>query len=396
MPQKLTPLRLKKGEDNRIRAGHLWIYSNEISKETPLKDFEPGQAVEIQTAGGSPVGAGYVNPQSLICARVVSRSVHQPLSKNLLVSRIENALKLRESVFDQPYYRLIYSEGDFLPGLIVDRYGDILVAQLNTAGMDVVAQDVLLALCKVMDPKGVLWRNDSNVRSLEGLEQTVAVAGGEVPASVTVVENGALFEAPLLDGQKTGWFYDQRDNRARLKRYVKDKTVLDVCSYVGGWSITSLMMGAKSATAVDQSALALEYALKSAVKNGVEDRFDSIKADCFDALKVLKRKGRKFDVIVVDPPAFIKRRKDIKEGMLAYQRLNALAMELLVDGGILISCSCSFHMNFRDLQTAVSRSAAKLGRPIQLLERGRQSIDHPCHMNIPETEYLKAIFCRLS
>jgi len=396
MPQKLTPLRLRKGEDNRIRAGHLWIYSNEISKETPLTDFEPGQAVEIQTAGGSPVGAGYVNPHSLICARVVSRSVHQPLSKNLLVSRIENALKLRESVFDQPYYRLIYSEGDFLPGLIVDRYGDILVAQLNTAGMDVVAQEVLLALCKVMDPKGVLWRNDSNVRSLEGLEQIVAVAGGEVPASVTVVENGALFEAPLLDGQKTGWFYDQRDNRARLKRYVKDKTVLDVCSYVGGWSITSLMMGAKFATAVDQSELALEYALKSAVKNGVEDRFDSIKADCFDALKALKKKGRKFDVVVVDPPAFIKRRKDIKQGMLAYQRLNALAMELLVDGGILISCSCSFHMNFRDLQTAVSRSAAKLGRSIQLLDRGRQSIDHPCHMNIPETEYLKAIFCRLS
>lgn len=396
MPQKLSPLRLRKGEDNRIRAGHLWIYSNEISKETPLKNFEPGQAVEIQTAGGTPIGAGYVNPHSLICGRVVSRSVHQPLSKNLLVSRIENALKLRESVFDQPYYRMVYSEGDFLPGLIVDRYGEILVAQLNTAGMDVMAEDVLLALCKVVEPKGVLWRNDSNVRVLEGLEKEVRVAGGEVPESVTVVENGALFETPLLAGQKTGWFYDQRDNRARLKRYVKDKSVLDVCSYVGGWSITSLMMGAKSATAVDQSEIALEYAVKSAEKNGVEDRFDTIKADCFDALKALKRKGKKFEVIVVDPPAFIKRRKDIKEGMLAYQRLNALAMELLVEGGILISCSCSFHMNFRDLQTAVSRSAAKLGRSIQLLERGRQSIDHPCHMNIPETEYLKAIYCRLA
>ncbi len=396
MPQKLSPLRLKKGEDNRIRAGHLWIYSNEISKETPLKTFEPGQPVEIQTAGGSPVGAGYVNPHSLICARVVSRSVHQPLSKNLLVNRIENALKLREAVFDQPYYRLIYSEGDFLPGLIVDRYGDVLVAQLNTAGMDAMAEDVLLALCKVLDPKGVLWRNDSNVRVLEGLEKEVKVAGGEVPDSVTIVENGALFEAPLLTGQKTGWFYDQRDNRARLKRYVKDKSVLDVCSYVGGWSITSLMMGAKSATAVDQSEHALKFAMQSAEKNGVEDRLSTIQDDCFAALKALKRKGRKFDVIVVDPPAFIKRRKDIKEGMLAYQRLNALAMELLVEGGILISCSCSFHMNFRDLQTAVSRSAAKLGRSIQLLERGRQSIDHPCHMNIPETEYLKAIYCRLA
>jgi 23S rRNA (cytosine1962-C5)-methyltransferase len=312
------------------------------------------------------------------------------------VSRIENALKLRESVFDEPFYRMVYSEGDFLPGLIVDRYGDILVAQLNTAGMDVMAEDVLLALCKVVEPKGVLWRNDSNVRILEGLEKEVRVAGGEVPETVTVVENGALFEVPLLAGQKTGWFYDQRDNRARLKRYVKDKSLLDVCSYVGGWGITSLMMGAKSATAVDQSEIALQYAQKSAEKNGVEDRFHTIQADCFEALKVLKRKGKKFEVIVVDPPAFIKRRKDIKEGMLAYQRLNALAMELLVEGGILISCSCSFHMNFRDLQTAVSRSAAKLGRSIQLLERGRQSIDHPCHMNIPETEYLKAIYCRLA
>ena len=395
MSQKLSPLRLKKGEDNRIRAGHLWIYSNEISKETPLKGFEPGQAVEIQTAGGSPVGVGYVNPHSLICARVVSRSVHQPLSKNLLVNRIQNALKLREAVFDQPYYRLLYSEGDFLPGLIVDRYGDVLVAQLNTAGMDAVAEDVLLALCKVLDPKGVLWRNDSNVRVLEGLEKEVVVAGGEVPESVTIVENGALFEAPLLTGQKTGWFYDQRDNRARLKRYVKDKSVLDVCSYVGGWSITSLMMGAKSATAVDQSEHALNFAMQSAEKNGVEDRLTTVHDDCFDALKLMKRKGKKYDVVVVDPPAFIKRRKDIKEGILAYQRLNALAMELLVEGGILISCSCSFHMNYRDLQTAVARSAAKLGRSIQLLERGRQSIDHPCHINIPETEYLKAIYCRL-
>ena len=173
-----------------------------------------------------------------------------------------------------------------------------------------------------------------------GAAKEVKVAGGEVPESVTIVENGALFEAPLLTGQKTGWFYDQRDNRARLQRYVKDKTVLDVCSYVGGWSITSLMMGAKSATAVDQSEHALKFAMQSAEKNGVEDRLSTIQDDCFAALKALKRKGRKFEVIVVDPPAFIKRRKDIKEGMLAYQRLNALAMELLVEGGILISCSC--------------------------------------------------------
>lgn len=395
MPATLPPLRLKKGEDNRIRAGHLWIYSNEISPETPLKNFSPGDAVEIQSAAGVSIGAGYVNPHSLICARVVSRHVLEPLSEKLLVSRIENALKLRDSMFDKPFYRLVYGEGDYLPGLVVDRYGEVLVVQLNTAGMDAAAKDVLMALQEVLRPTGILFRNDSSVRGLEGLESYVKVATGEIPETVTISENGVSFTVPLLAGQKTGWFFDQRDNRARLKRHIAGKSLLDVCSYIGGWSVAGLTMGATSATAIDQSATALQFATQNAELNGVAKHFETVQDDAFDALKVMKREGRRFDVIVVDPPAFIKRRKDIKKGMGAYQRINGLAMELLAEGGTLISCSCSFHMSALDLQGAVNRAAMKLGRSISLLERGRQAADHPVQLSIPETEYLKTVVCRL-
>ena len=237
-PADVAPLRLRKDEDRRLRAGHLWVFSNEIDVEaTPLRDFQPGQPVAIQSSNGKTLGTGYINPHALLCARLVSRDVEHPLGPSLLVHRLNVALSLRERLYDRPFYRLIYSEGDGLPGLIVDRYGDLCVAQLTTAGMDQLKDDILAALQKVLRPTAVLWRNDSRMREMEGLERTVVVAAGEVPETVTVEEDGLHFQVAPRTGQKTGWFYDQRDNRARLDRYVAGRRVLtcSATSALGGY-----------------------------------------------------------------------------------------------------------------------------------------------------------------
>ncbi|MGB2971268.1 MAG: RlmI/RlmK family 23S rRNA methyltransferase, partial [Candidatus Competibacter sp.] len=216
-PVDFAPLRLRKDEDRRLRAGHLWVYSNEIDvTATPLRDFQPGQPITIQASNGKALGTGYINPHALLCARLVSRDLEHPLGPSLLVHRLNVALGLRERLYEKPFYRLVYSEGDGLPGLIVDRYGDLCVAQLTTAGMERLKDDILAALQKVLKPTAVLWRNDSRMREMEGLERTVTDAAGEVPDMVTVEEDGLRFQIAPRTGQKTGWFYDQRDNRARL------------------------------------------------------------------------------------------------------------------------------------------------------------------------------------
>ena len=234
MTSVYAPLRLKKNEDRRLRAGHLWVFSNEVdTAATPLDGFAPGGLVEIQTASGRPLGTGYVNPHSLICARLVSRDARHPLSASFLVHRIQVALSLRERVYGAPYYRLIYGESDGLPGLVVDRFDGTLVVQMSTAGMEAMREDVIAALEKVVRPTAILLRNDLALRQLEGLELYSHAVLGQVPERTEVEENGVRFEAPLAAGQKTGWYYDHRDNRARLARYVKGRRVLDVFSYIG-------------------------------------------------------------------------------------------------------------------------------------------------------------------
>ncbi len=391
----MRELRLKKNEERRINAGHLWIYSNEVARETPLKSFEPGELVRIFASNGKALGTGYVNPNSLICARVVSRDVSRVLDVSLMVERIRRALALREMLYDQPYYRLVFGESDGLPGLVVDRFADVLVVQLNTAGMQARDAEVLEALQTVLQPSGVLWRNDSSIRSFEGLSTFVRVASGEVPDVVELIENGARFEAPLVDGQKTGWFYDQRANRQQMVKWVEGRRVLDVFSYVGGWGIQALLAGAAKAVCVDSSSLALGHARASAELNEVGDRFAILDGDAFTLLKDLKAMGNRFGVVVIDPPAFIKRKKDLKEGQKAYRRINQLAMGLLDPGGILISCSCSHHLQFDDLRGVLNKASMSAEREIQLLERGQQPPDHPIHPAIWETEYLKSVTARV-
>ena len=391
----LPVLFLKRNEDRRLSAGHLWVYSNEVdTSKSPLSGFEPGSLVVIQSAAGKTLGAGYVNPRSLICARLLTRRPRAALDAGFFERRLRSALSLRESLFEQPYYRLVFGESDGLPGLVVDRYGSVLVVQITTAGMEAMRDLLLEALHRVISPTGILLRNDGSVRVLEGLSQETEVIG-EVPDTVMLTEGGVQFEVPLGAGQKTGWFYDQRSNRQAMRKYVKDKQVLDVFSYIGAWGLQAAAAGAAGVCCVDSSPVAQTFMEKNIAANGLADKVRLEIGDAFDVLKALQDSDQRFDVVIVDPPAFIKRRKDIKSGEQGYGRLNRLALKLLAPDGILISCSCSMHLSEERLQHIVHQSAGKMGRQVQILERGFQCMDHPVHPAIAETSYLKALFCRV-
>jgi 23S rRNA (cytosine1962-C5)-methyltransferase len=390
-------LKLKRGEDRRLRAGHLWIFSNEVdTAATPLTNFEPGAVAQVHSDRDQFLGFAYVNPRTLIAARILGRDPAYPPDASLLVHRLRVALALRERLYREPFYRLVFGESDGLPGLVLDRYGDVVVAQSGTAGIDALRAEIESAVEKVVQPKTLVWKNDSGARELEGLPLEVSAAGTEsLPTEITVREQGVEFVAPLADGQKTGWFYDQAANRERLKRYLPaGARVLDVCSYVGAWAVTALRNGAGSATCVDSSAMALEYVSRNARANGVE--VTTVKADAFDALKSLQESGARFDVVIVDPPAFAKRKKDAPQAQAAYRKLNQLALPLIERDGILVSCSCSYHMAADDLIDAIQGAARHSSRFVQLLEQGGQSPDHPVHPAIPETRYLKSFFCRVT
>lgn len=392
----LATLRLRKNAERRIRAGHIWLYSNEVdTKISPLRNYTAGQQVIVEGYNGKVLGTAYINPQTLICARMISQDPEQVLDKSLLVHRIKIALGLRELAFPTPHYRLVYGESDLLPGLVVDRFGDVLSVQLNTAGMQVLEEDILDALEKVVKPQAIVLRNDGGMRKLEGLEEETRVARGTLPDEVYLEENGVKFHVPILAGQKTGWFYDHRMNRARLQHYCKGKKVLDLFSYVGGWGVQAAAAGASSVLCVDASETALDEVEKNAALNGVQDKVETMLGDAFEALKQLIQEGERFDVIVLDPPAFIKRRKDIKNGELAYQRINQLAMRLLEKDAILISASCSMHLAYDRLIDIVRSTSRHVDRQAQILEQGHQGADHPVHPAIPETAYLKSLVVRV-
>jgi 23S rRNA (cytosine1962-C5)-methyltransferase len=389
-------LRLKRGEDRRLSAGHLWVFSNEIDSDaTPLATFAPGELAQIKSQRGQFLGHAYVNPHALICARILGKDPAHPVGRELIEARLRAALALRQRLYREPYYRLVFGESDGLPGLVLDRYGDVLVGQIATAGMEALKETVAEAARALLAPAALYWKNDSAARQLEQLPQIAEAHFGEIPDEITAVEGDLRFAAPLMHGQKTGWFYDQTHNRARLARYLWPRTrVLDVCSYAGAWAVTALRAGAAAASCIDSSETALEFAGRNATANGVT--LQTIRSDAFDAMKVLHERGERFDVVVLDPPAFIKRKKDIPQGQAAYRKLNQLALALIEDEGLLVSCSCSYHLAPEELVTAIQTAARHSGRFVQILESGGQSPDHPVHPAIPETRYLKAFFCRVT
>lgn len=393
----LPPLQLKRNEGRRLRAGHLWVFSNEIdTARTPLSAFEPGQDVELIDDAGKFLGHAYINPNSLICARIVSRERDYPASASLITHRLNIALSLRERLFAHPYYRLVYGEGDGLPGLVVDRFGEVLSVQITTFGMEKRREEILGCLDKLLRPKAIILRNDSSIREMEGLPRYVEVAHGTAPELLDVIENDCRFQAPAQTGQKTGWFYDHRLNRGRLTHYVKDLRVLDVFSYLGGWGIPAAVAGAREVLCIDESNLAIDQIHNNAALNNVGDRVGTLHGDAFEALKQLRAEREHFDVIVLDPPAFIKRKKDIAKGTEAYRRLNQMAMQVLSKDGILVSASCSYHMDRDELRQQVLQAARHIDRNVVVLEQGHQGPDHPVHPAIPETDYLKAFICRVT
>lgn len=392
----LPILRLKPNADRRLRAGHLWVYSNEINTQvSPLPGFISGEQAILENASGKALGIVVLSPNNLICARIISRDTEHPLGKSLLAHRINIALALRKQIFNKPFYRLVYGDSDLLPGLIVDSFGDILVAQLNSAAMEQHKDEVLAALIQVLKPKGIVWKNDSSARTAEALPSYVEIAYGEVPEWARLEENGVTFEAPIIEGQKTGWFYDHRFNRAHFMPYVKDKKVLDLFSYIGGWGIQAAVHGASSVTCIDSSSFALDGVEHNAELNQVAKKITSIEGDVFAAMKELKTRNERFDVIIADPPAFIKRKKDIKNGLSAYHQLNDLAIRLLNKEGLLVSASCSMHLAEDSLVDIIQAAARHNDRFIQLIERGSQGPDHPVHPSIPETRYIKSLTCRV-
>jgi 23S rRNA (cytosine1962-C5)-methyltransferase len=387
-------LRLKRGEDRRLSAGHLWVFSNEVDiAATPLTAFEVGSLCQVTSDRDRFLGYAYVNPHSLICARILSRDRGHPPDGALIVHRLQTALSLRRALFDRPFYRWVYGESDGLPGLVLDRYGDVVVGQIATAGMESLRASVEEAVAAVMRPAALLWKNNTGARELEGLPSYVEAAFGDVPANISLDEGGVTFDVPVVNGQKTGWFFDQAANRLALRKYVGGARVLDVFSYLGAWGLGALRAGATEATCVDSSAPALDAVERAGRANGLKPR--TIRGDAFDVLERLHAEQQRFDVVVIDPPAFIKRKKDIPKGEAAYKRLNQLAMQVLERDGILVSCSCSWHLEPQSLTAAIQRAARHGERFVQIVEVGGQAPDHPIHPAIPETRYLKAFFCRV-
>jgi 23S rRNA (cytosine1962-C5)-methyltransferase len=390
----LPELRLKPREDRRLAAGHLWVFSNEVDTgRTPLAGFEAGALCRVIGDRERFLGYAYVNPHALICARILTRDARHPPGTSLFVHRLQLALALRERLHARPFYRLAYGESDGLPGLVLDRYGDVIVGQIGTAGMERFKDEIVAALGKVVAPRTVVWKNDSGARELEGLPACVETAFGEAVSEAWVEENGVRFHVPIGAGQKTGWFYDQAANRGAFLKYVAGRRVLDVFSYVGAWGLAAARAGAADVLCVDSSAPALELLAQSAAANDLAVR--TRRGDAFEVLAALREAGEVFDVVVVDPPAFIKRRRDFPKGQAAYRKLNQLAMQLLPRDGILVSCSCSHHLAQDDLIGTIQQAARHLGRCAQIIEVGGQAPDHPLHPAIPETRYLKALTCRV-
>lgn len=388
---------LKKGEDRRLRVGHLWVFSNEVDvKRSPLTSFEPGQSVQVADSGGRVLGSGYVNPASLIAVRLVSRRPEEELGPDLLRRRLSDALALRNTLFARPFYRLCHGEGDFLPGLVVDRHGEHIVCQITTAGMEAHTEELVNILGELLRPSSILLNNDVASRSLEGLERFQRTALGEVPEETAIEENGMTYAIPLTGGQKTGWFYDQRVNRAALTPFVQAKpgcTVLDAFCYAGAFGALAARNGAGQVSFMDASAHALGFARRNAEAVGAE--VETLQGDALGLLADLRREGRQFDIVCLDPPAFIKRKKDTRQGLEAYTRVNELGLDLVKPGGMLMTCSCSHHLEADALRNMVTRAAGKRRRFARLLFQGFQGPDHPIHPAMPETAYLKTFLFHL-
>jgi 23S rRNA (cytosine1962-C5)-methyltransferase len=381
---------LPKGPKGRARAhsGSPWIFSNEIRMDEAAKTITPGAVVNVRGEDGRAFGTGYFNPKSLIAVRLWSDDCDVAIDRDFFTVRLKRALALRSAIYGKPFYRLVHAEGDGLPGLVIDRFDDTLAVQIGTAGMERQTETLLQALDIVLKPKTVILRNDAPSRTLEGLDGYVKTAKGE-GQRIAVEENGARYFADLAEGQKTGWYYDQRDNRAFIAALAKGKTVLDAYSYTGGFGILAAKAGAKEVVCLDSSAPALAIAEESARANNV--KIQAVKADVFEELERLKTAGETFDIVLADPPPFVKSKKDLEPGAKAYRKLARLAADVTAPGGVMMIASCSHNIPLERFAQECAQGLVRAGRRAAMIRQAGAGPDHPVHPLLPESAYLKAI-----
>ena len=372
----------------RARAGSPWIFSNEIRMDEAAKAITPGSVVNVRGEDGRAFGTGYFNPKSLIAIRLVSDDCDVAIDRDFFTARLKRALALRESIYDRPFYRLVHAEGDGLPGLVIDRFDDTLTVQVGTAGMERQIETLIHSLEIVLKPKTIMLRNDAPSRGLEGLESYVKTAKG-TGHRIAVEENGTRYIADLAEGQKTGWYYDQRDNRAFIAGFAKGKTVLDAYSYTGGFGILAAKSGAKEVVCLDSSAPALAIAEESSRSSGVT--IQAVKADVFEELERLKAAGETFDIVLTDPPPFVKSKKDLEPGAKAYRKLARLAADVTAPGGLMTIASCSHNIPPERFAQECAQGLLRAGRRAALIRQSGAGPDHPVHPLLPESAYLKAL-----
>lgn len=379
-------IQLLPGRERRLLQGHKWVFSNELAE--PPAELEPGGWVAVHSIRGVGFGSGYFNPHSLIAVRLVC-GPHEKPSREWFRELLQRAADRRENLFyaASPCARLVYGEADGLPGLIVDRYGEILVYQITTLGMSRLEDLLQGLLIELFQPRALVFRNDTPVRTLEGLPLGKGVAHGELPVPCWIEIDGLQFLIDPLHGQKTGFYLDQRDNRRALRRWARGRRVLDLFCYNGAWSLSAAAAGASEVVGVDQSREGLDQARESAARNGLDSccRFEQEEAFAF--LKSAKKGA--FDLIVLDPPAFAKTRSSLPQALKGYTDLNRRALLLLERGGILVSCSCSYHLSEAGFREVLIKAAQASGRQLRVLEVRGQALDHPVLLAMPETRYLK-------
>ena len=383
-------VKLQPGRNKRVESGHPWVYSNEVAMDAAAKALIPGTLVRLEASSGKALGVATFNPHTLVASRIMDRDSGRVIGREFFAERLEAAQALRRRLYPEPFYRLVHAEADGLPGLVIDRFGDVLACQINTAGMALLETDLVAACETVLKPKAVIFRNDSSARKLEGLAEEVRVVAGEVVGPVELYENGARFFADVLAGQKTGWFYDQRENRRFIASLAKDALLLDLYSFGGGFAVSAALAGAKAVSAIDRSDPALQLAAKAADSNRVASRCRFSRGEAFAELERLAGEGARFDIVVADPPAFVKSKKDLGAGLKGYRKLARLAAAVVAGNGLLFIASCSHNVDEASFAEAVRRGLADAGRTGRILLSSGAAPDHPVHPFLPESAYLKA------
>lgn len=392
----LPEIRLRpKKSPKRFRHGAAWVFADELVLDRRTRAIAAGSVVRLLDPDKRPFAIAAFNPESKIAGRILSLDAEEKIETDWFRTKILLAAQMRDVLYAEPYYRLIHAEADGLPGLIIDRFGPIFVVQANSAWADASLDRIVDVLKGDLSAEVIFKNSSGRARGLEGLDDVSGVLFGDVPDPVPVPMNGAVYRADIAGGQKTGLYFDQRENHAFAARLSQGRDVLDVFSHVGGFSLAALAAGARSALAVDASAPALDLAQRGAQDSGVADRFSVRQGDAFAVMQDLIEAERTFDVVVCDPPAFAPRREALSAGLRGYEKVALHAAKLVSPGGYLVLCSCSGAVPVRDFRTASVTGIGRTGRKAQLLHTGQAGPDHPTHVQLDETAYLKALFFRL-